>query len=98
MSLEISQVHKERKVRKKLSAADELVRVEVGSERGTCHGVELEALVLHGRRVKTQAEFECGARSDLVTFACEQGPYDLEDGLGTYHMGFCAIYEADGSR
>ena len=79
-------------VREMLSAADELVRVETGDERETCHDVELEALVSHMRRVRRHVEFECGVGLGYVTFACKQRPYKLEDGLGTYHMGLYDIY------
>ena len=81
-----------------LYAADELVRVEPGGERGTCHDVELEALVSHMRRVRGHVEFECGVRLGFVTFACKQGLYGLEDGLGSYHMGLCDIYKTDGIK
>ena len=72
--------------------------METGSEHETCRGVELEALVSYTRRVRRQDGLGCGARLGLVTFAREQGPDGLEDGLGTYYIGSCDIDKANGTR
>ena len=96
ISLGTSQLHKERKVREKLSAADALEGVETSSELEICYGVELEASVSQTRRVRRHVDFERGARLGLVTFADEWRLYGLGDGLGTYHMGLGYIYEAEG--
>ena len=60
MSLWTCQVHKERKAKEKLSAAEELEKVETGSELEIGHGVELEALASHTGRVSRRVDFNWG--------------------------------------